>query len=150
MSKQTKEPKKGFIPGTSFPNVVMLENQVLVEPIDIVSKPQQRAQKSNIVTSAGSDPKNIMEIERKKAMEMSSYEEAKEKILSEWDDHPFQGKVVAVGPGTPIEEDVRIPMTLKPGDHVYVRARSGEAVIFNKNFYWLMRTHDVYFRLPRE
>lgn len=153
MANKKTEPekvKKGFIPGTSFPDVVMLDNQILVEPIDVISKQQQRLQKSNIVTPGQVNPKNIMDIERQKAMEMSTYEQAKDKILSEWDDHPFQGRVVAVGPGTPIEEDVKIPMPLKPGDHVYVRARAGEAVIFNHNFYWLLRTHDVYFRLPRK
>lgn len=134
-----------------YPDVYLLDDQVLIEPIDIKSKKQQRMEKSNIITPGiDNDPKNIMDIERKKAAEISSYEQAKEKILNEWDDHPFQGVVVAVGPGRDLEDDVKIPMRLRPGDHVYIRARSGEAVIYKKRFYWIMRTHDIYFRLPRK
>ena len=61
-----------------------------------------------------------------------------------FDKHPFQAIVIAVGPG--FSDTVGIKsMTIKPGDHVYMKRHPtfNEKIIINKKVYGYLRQPDI-------
>ena len=128
-----------------------ISDNVIIERLEIKNKAEQTAKKSNIkLVDASGAPKNIMEIEQQKAAELATYETAADRILKEWEEHPNQGIVVAVGPGRSLEEGVIIPIELKKGDHIYYRGRAGEPVVVNKKLYWVIKEHEVFGKILKD
>jgi co-chaperonin GroES (HSP10) len=89
-------------------------------------------------------PKNIMELEKKKAEQLTTYEGAEGALLGMWDEHPNQGIVMSVGKGRNIDQELFIPNELKPGDHIYYRGKTGEPIVVNKKLYWAIKEYDVF------
>jgi co-chaperonin GroES (HSP10) len=58
-----------------------------------------------------------------------------------FDEHPFQGEVIQVGPQCTICE---------PGDIVYVQNQRGEPLIENKTYYLLLYESDVMYVIKAE
>ena len=121
-----------------------VEDWIIVEKIKIKSKTEKIMDDQDIQRAHGKTPKNIMDIERMKANEIASYDDAEDKVLSDWEEHPFQGTVKAVGPGRSIEEGVIIPVPVKVGDQVMTRKMAGEVVVINKKVYWMHKPHEIY------
>jgi len=127
-----------------FP-VEPISDNIIIERLTVKSKTEQKAEKAKIeVVDATGTPKNIMEIEARKAKELATYEGVAEELTKEWDEHPNQGIVMSVGPGRSLEEGVKIPIELKKGDHIYYRGRAGEPIIINKKLYWVIKEHEVF------
>ena len=99
-------------------------------------------EKLNIEIIGGRQPKNIMEIEKNKQEQNLTYADMPEKFKATWDQHPMQGIIVALGPKVdPVEN-------LKVGDKVYFRSGTGEPMIYNKEFYLLIKVYDIYVKVP--
>ena len=58
-------------------------------------------------------------------------------------DKSKRGKVIAVGNGKFNQEGKRIPLTLKPGDHVLFGGYSGEEIKFDSQEVLLIREDDI-------
>ena len=56
---------------------------------------------------------------------------------------PQEGEVVAVGPGDRDEAGKRIPMDLKPGDHILFGKWSGSEVKIDREDLLIMKQSDV-------
>ena len=127
-----------------------VDDWIIVDKIMIKSNQQKLAEKSKIDLIGGKAPMNVMDIERQKAEDLAKYENAEDKLLEMWDEHPMQGIVKAIGPGRPLEEDVIIPVNLKVGDHIFIRGRTGEPIIVNKKIYWMHKPHEVFAVLKKK
>ena len=123
-----------------------IEDWIIVKMIDVPTKEDVIRSKLGIVGADGTPPKNIMELERKKAQDIVTYEDAKNVLLDKYDSkHPWQGVVMAMGPGRMISETERIGMPdLVPGNRIYMRGRVGEPVVVNKELYFMIKPHEIY------
>jgi len=100
-----------------------VDDFVLIETIKIESKETQKMEKLDLVGMDAPKPKNPM------ATPMAKLEQVKKELLEEWDEHPFQGIVKAVGEGRYLEDDIKIPMNVKVGDRIAII----EAMKMNNN-----------------
>lgn len=131
-----------------FP-LVAYDDWYIVSRINIKSAAELKAEKSNIlIPDSSPGPKNIQDIERERARKVAQYEEAEEKFLSNWPEHPNQGVIVAAGDGRHLEEGVKIPMKYKVGDRVYLRGQVGEPIIYKNKVYWMIKQHDIFCKDP--
>jgi co-chaperonin GroES (HSP10) len=121
-----------------------VEDWIIVERIYIKSIQEKKGSALNIKFTGGVAPSNIMDIERQKAEQNVTYEQAETEFLKKWDEHPTQGTVKAIGPGRPLEEGVIVPIPVKVGDHIYLRGRTGEPIVVNKKLYWMHKAHEVF------
>lgn len=127
-----------------FP-ITPVSDWIIIEKIEVKSRKQKQAEKSKIILpDIQHTPKNIMEIEKKRAEALYHYGDDDIVLLNSWDDHPNQGIVMAVGKGRYIEDEVKIPVEVKKGDHVYYRGGAGEYVILNKKVYWAIKEYDIF------
>jgi len=132
-------------------NFTPYDDNVVIKRMDIKPIVEKKAAKSNIIVPEGThSPKNIMELEKQKTDQLATYELAEVELLKKWDEHMNQAVVIAVGPGRFIEEGVKIPIAAKPGDRVYVRGMVGEPIIINKQVYWIVKSHDLFGKVPKE
>ena len=134
--KKMKDPRE-------FP-VRPVDDWIIVDKITVKSNQQKLAEKSKIDLIEGKAPMNIMDLEREKATDLAKYENAEDKLLEMWDEHPMQGIVKAIGPGRALEEGVVIPVSVKVGDHIFIRGRTGEPIVINKKVYWMHKAHEVF------
>jgi len=122
-----------------------ISDWIIIERLDIKTINEKKAAKVGLIKAPGAQtPKNAMELERQKSEEYAKYEVASEAILKMWDEHPNQGIVISVGQGRAIEEDIKIKVEIKPGDHIYYRGKSGEPIVLNKRLYWVIKEYDVF------
>ena len=126
-----------------FP-LIPVEDWIVIERIDIKSKEAKKILQLGLVAAESANPSNILEIEKKRRDEYTTYADASAKFLSKWDKHPNQAVVMAVGPGRSIEEGIIIPMPVKAGQRVYYRGSTGEPVIVNKKLYYMIKAHEVF------
>lgn len=133
-----------------FP-VKPVSDWVIIERLNIESVAQKKAKKSGIVMPDSSiSPKNILDLEKRKAEELATYEGAEKQLLGMWDENPNQAIVMAVGEGRDIGDGVLIKPVVKVGDHVFYRGKSGEPVIVNKKLYWMVKDYDIFGTIPAE
>jgi len=127
-----------------FP-ITPIEDWIIIKRIDLPSKADIKMTKLDIISAGGLQPKNIMDIERKKASEVVTYEDAENEILKNYDEHPWQAVVMAVGLGRYINstEIIRMP-DLKPGNKILIRGRVGEPIVIDKKLYWAVKPHEIF------
>ena len=113
-----------------------VNDNIIVYRHNIKTKIQKRAERSNIVQVEGPMPRGIADIEKRKAEKLSSYEDAENKVLKEWDEHPNQGTVMAVGPQS--------KSGVKVGDHILFRGSTGDPLIVDKQLYFVIRDYDIF------
>lgn len=121
---------------------------IIVDRLLILDIQQKKAKKSNITIATAAPPKNIMDIEKRRAEQMAQYDEAELKLLSKWDENPNQAIVMAVGPGRDLGNGVLLKPTVKPGQHILYRGNSGEPLVINKKLYWVIKDYDIYSIVP--
>jgi len=121
-----------------------VEDWIVIERINIKSKEESKIQKLGLVSVDAAKPSNILEIEKQRREEYTTYADASSKFLGKWDKHPNQASVKAVGPGRSIEEGVIMPMPVKVGQKIYYRGSTGEPVIVNKKLYYMIKAHEVF------
>jgi len=130
---------------------IPFDDSIMVEMINIKSREEKTAEKSDIILpDTFVAPKNIAEIERMKADKQMTYEMAEKDFLAKWEEYPNQGLVVAVGPGRPVEDGVKIPIQAKKGDIVFIRGRSGEPIIYKKKVYFIVKPHEIFGKVPKK
>lgn len=105
----------------------------IIEIKDRVAKSLET--KLGSVLVKGAAPKNIQEIENQRTKEFLKHSTHKEGYLANWDDNPRQGIVKGIGP------DVK---NVEIGDKIYFRDGAGEAVIYKKEYYLMIKPYDVY------
>ena len=127
----------------TFP-VRPVDDWIIVEKIHVKTKQEQTGKKLDLQMAGGMTPQNLLDIERMKAKEASTYEAAEQELLKVWGDHPSQGIVKAIGPGRTIEEDIIVKVPVKVGEHIYLRGRCGEPLIINGKLYWMHKPHEVF------
>jgi chaperonin GroES len=125
-----------------------VEDWIVIERMNIKSKDEKKILKLGLVTVDSNNPSNILEVERQRKEEYTSYANASTKFLAKWDKHPNQATVKAVGPGRSLKEGVVIPMPVKVGQKVYYRGSTGEPVIVNKKLYYMIKAHEVFGIVP--
>jgi co-chaperonin GroES (HSP10) len=123
-------------------------DQIIIERIHILDKVQKRAEKNKIILEKGAPPKNLMDIEKQAAEQISRYEESEGKLLARWDENPNQAIVMAVGPGRQITPDFVLIPKIKVGEHILIRGNSGEPLVINKKLYWVIRDNDIHGIVP--
>ena len=124
--------------GDPFMKFKPVDDFILVETIKVESKEAKKMKELDLVGMDGAKPKNEL------LTPMAKLEEVKNKMLEEWEEHPFQGYVKAVGNGRYLEDDVKIPMNVKVGDRIAFRLGSGEAFVYRNKFYLMIKQHDVF------
>jgi co-chaperonin GroES (HSP10) len=132
---------------TKFPTQAYGDG-IIIRRIEILNKIQKSAKKSKLVIADGKAPTNILDIERQKAKELSTYDDAEHKLLEMWDEHPHQGIVMSVGTGRNLGNGMKLIPEVKVGTHILYRANSGEPMIINKHLYWLIHDNDIYSVVP--
>jgi co-chaperonin GroES (HSP10) len=121
---------------------------IIIHRISILDKIQKKAKKNNLIIGEAKAPKNILEVEQRKAEELSTFDDAEFKLLQKWDENPHQAIVEAVGPGRDLGNGNLLVPKVKPGDHILYRGNSGDPLIINKKLYWVIHDHDVYGVVP--
>jgi len=117
---------------------------ICIEKINIESKMDKAAKRLKLGIVGGATPKNIMDIEKKKANEYLTYEDYAKDALDIFEGkHGHQGVVKAVGP------HVLENFGVKPGQKVLLRGSTGEPMVHNKRLYWLFKPHEVYGSAPK-
>lgn len=116
---------------------------IIIHRIAILDKIQKKAKKSNIVIGEAAPAKNILEMEKQRMEQISTFDDAEFKLLQKWDENPHQAIVIAVGPGRDLGDGVILVPAIKEGQHIYYRGNSGEPLIVNKKLYWLIKDHDI-------
>jgi len=130
-----------------FPTVAYGDS-IIIERLDILNRIQKKSKAAKLIVAAGAPPKNIMDIEKRKAEELSTYEDAQHKMLVMWDEHPHQGIVMSVGTGRNMGNGIYLTPTVKPGNHILYRGNAGEPMIVNKKLYWLIHDNEIYSIVP--
>jgi len=116
---------------------------IVIRKLNIKSKYERMAERSKLNLVPGQPPKNLLDIERQKAQEISTYDEYIKEALDVYEGkHGHQGIVKAIGPRVPEE------FGIKKGDKVYFRGNSGEPIVHNKQLYWVLKPHEVYGKAP--
>lgn len=129
---------------SKFP-ITPVEDWIIIERINILSKDDIIAKKIGLVDAKGRSPKNIMDIERKKASEIVTYEDAENELLKKYDEHPWQAVVIAIGRGRYINSSDRIRMPdISVGDRIVIRGRVGEPIISDHKLYWAIKPHEIF------
>jgi len=126
-----------------FP-VIPMSDWVIIERIPVVDNQTKMAKKSNLLVVGASSAKNVMELEKERQKDTMTYEDAEKKFIETWSEHPYQGIVMAIGNGRHLSEDSKIPLEIKPSDHVMYRARTGEPVVVDGKMFWMIKEHDIY------
>jgi len=122
-----------------------ISDWIIIERLEIKSKEEKKAEKINLVKPLKIvSPKNPLELEKQRSEQFAKYEDASSALLGMWDEHPNQGIVIAVGPGRIIEEDIKIKVEVKAGDHIYYRGKTGDPIILNKKLYWAIKEYDIF------
>jgi len=123
-----------------------ISDWIIIERLTILSVSDKKAKKSNIIMPEGiHSPKNVMELEKQRAEQFAKYENAESALLGEWDEHPNQGIVIAVGKGRHLDQELMVPIVdVKKGDHIYYRGKTGEPVIVKGKLYWAIKEYDIF------
>jgi co-chaperonin GroES (HSP10) len=123
-------------------------DSIIIERLDIMNRIQKKTKAAKLVLGTATPPKNIMDIEKRKAEEISTYEDAQHKMLEMWDEHPHQGIVMSVGSGRNLGNGNFLTPTVKVGQHILYRGNAGEPMIINKKLYWLIHDNEIYSIVP--
>lgn len=134
--------KKGQFPTEAY------GDGIIIRRIEILDKVKKKAKANKIVIMKGLAPKNIMDLEKQQRDNATTYEDAADKLLAKWDEHPNQGIVMSVGSGRDIGGGTLLIPKVKVGTHILYRGNSGEPMIINKQLYWIIHDHDIFSTVP--
>ena len=118
----------------NFP--VPVGDWIVIKKIVLDDNLTAKAKKADIKVVSGLQPKNIRDIEERKAEQQLTYLESETKVLARWPAHPNQGIIKAVGP------DVKLDLHV--GDQIMLRGDSGEWIIWKKKLYWCHKPHEIF------
>jgi co-chaperonin GroES (HSP10) len=135
------EPKKHFPVKACGDNIII--RRVLIKDVN-----QKRAEKGKLVIASAPPPKNALEREKRETEEALRYEVADIEFKQKWDEHPNQGVVMAIGPGRDIGNSVLLKPTVKVGDHILYRGKTGEPLVICKEIYWVIKDYDIFCTVP--
>jgi co-chaperonin GroES (HSP10) len=121
---------------------------IIVRRLEILNRDQKKAKAAKLIIAAGAAPKNIMDIEKQKAEQMTSYDDAEFKLVAKWDENPNQAIVMAVGPGRDLGNGNIFKPSVGVGKHIFYRGNAGEPIIVNKQLYWIIHDNEIFGIVP--
>ena len=108
--------------------IEVIGNAIIVDPFVPKTIQEKKMKEQGMIVTDKLDPKNPL------------WEDSTQRNkVSDWDEHPFQGIVKAIGDGVP---DGTIG-TIKVNDRVACRIGCGEPIIFKTKVYWRVTAHEI-------
>ncbi|KKP51364.1 MAG: 10 kDa chaperonin [candidate division TM6 bacterium GW2011_GWF2_33_332] len=123
-------------------------DNIIIRRLLIKDVNQKRAEKGKLILADAPAPKNALEREQRETADALRYEVADIEFKNKWDEHPNQGVVMAVGPGRDIGGGTLLKPSVKTGDHILYRGKSGEPLVICKELYWVIKDHDIFCTVP--